>query len=77
MDLEYRIRKLFNLPEAFQCGYSENEMEQAEKKLSVKFLQTPRNYYLLFGKNRRLDRVVKKLQLLYNNRLKNNKKCRL
>jgi hypothetical protein len=50
-----KIRRLYNLPENENFGFSETEIIDLETKLKVKLPKELRNYYLLLGKNENIN----------------------
>jgi hypothetical protein len=55
MTVYEKIRKLFTIPENNRWGIAESSVAEAEKRLGVKFPRALRDYYLLFGNNKKLD----------------------
>ena len=55
MTFEEKIIKLFSFDENSCRGYTEKQIAAAEKRLKVKFPRVLWNYYLKFGKTRKLN----------------------
>ena len=55
MNFKEKIIKLFSLDKNNCRGYTEKQIVAAEKKLKLKFPEVLRNFYLKFGKTRKLN----------------------
>jgi hypothetical protein len=55
MNLEQIISKLFNLQKSQYHGIKEAQITRVEKKLNIQFPETLRNFYLLFGNNKKIN----------------------
>ncbi|MDR1316604.1 MAG: hypothetical protein LBK13_06990, partial [Spirochaetales bacterium] len=59
MDIIQKIKILYNLSKDY--GYNENEIIEAENKLSIKFPKKLREYYRVLGKNKTVNESFNKL----------------
>ena len=55
MDLDEKIIKLFSLTKDKYCGIKEEKIVIIENKLNIRFPEVLRNFYLLFGRNKKLN----------------------
>ena len=55
MSLNEKIKKLFSITETGHHGIKEEKIVSIEEKLGIRFPEVLRNYYLLFGKLKRLN----------------------
>lgn len=63
MEMNYlgKIRRLFQLPEEESSGFSETEIAAVEQSLNIKLPAVLREYYLIIGKNEKVNDSHNKL----------------
>jgi len=55
MTASQKIRKLYNLPDDENFGFSETEITELEERLNIKLPEKLRNYYLTLGRHENLN----------------------
>lgn len=61
MNYQQIIRKLYNLSEIENYGFSEADIAEAEKRLHISFPKSLRHYYLTLGKNKSINEPFNRL----------------